>query len=215
MIRNRLAELLAERGLKISRVATEIPNLSRNTITSTAQNSGKMIQLETVNSLCQYLGISPTDFFEYLPFDVNCDVTVTKNETFASDGTMISIPVHPGELAIDVYIKVESAKSKPLIFGYSGEVSNKTYWGATLEFNLIKDDQSDFKSVWNNKITPGFRGPIWWNIKTQIADTLNSDMKERFSNNEFSAADSPIIPGAIILTTDFETDETDSSDLPF
>ena len=174
MIRNRLAELLAERGLKISRVATEIPNLSRNTITSTSQNSGKM-----------------------------------------NDATLISIPIHPGELAIDVYIKVESAKSKPLVFGYSGEVSNKTYWGATLEFNLKKDDQNDFKSVWNDKITPGFRGTIWWKIKQKIADALNNDMQERFSNGDYSAANVPIDSGVVILTTDFETDEIDLNGLPF
>lgn len=215
MIRNRLAELLAERGLKISRVAAEIPNLSRNTITSTSQNSGKMIQLETINSLCQYLGISPTDFFEYLPFDVKCDVAVTKNETFASDVTMMSIPVHPGELTIDVYLKIESAKSKTLVFGYSGEVLNKSYWGATLEFNLKKDDQGDFKSIWNDKITPGFRGTIWWEIKQKIADALNVNMQKRFSNSDFSTADVPIDSGAIILTTDFETDEVDLGELPF
>lgn len=70
MIKNRLAELLAERNLKISRVANDIPNLSRNTITSTAQNDTKMIQIETINMLCQYLEISPADFFEYIPFDI-------------------------------------------------------------------------------------------------------------------------------------------------
>ncbi|WP_369689692.1 helix-turn-helix domain-containing protein [Lentilactobacillus kosonis] len=39
-----------------------MPNLSRNTITSTSQNDTKMIQIETVNALCQYLEIAPKDF---------------------------------------------------------------------------------------------------------------------------------------------------------
>lgn len=74
MIRNRLKELMAERGLKASRIANDIENLSRNTINSTVNNNGKMIQFETINLLCQYLGVTPSDFFEYLPFDVDVAV---------------------------------------------------------------------------------------------------------------------------------------------
>lgn len=70
MIRNRLAELLAERGLKITQVAKDIPGLSRNTITATAQNDGKMIQLETIDLLCNYLGITPSEFFEFAPYRI-------------------------------------------------------------------------------------------------------------------------------------------------
>lgn len=70
MIRNRLAVLLAERGLKITRVAKDT-GISRNTITATAQNDSEMIRLETINVLCQYLSIKPGDFFEYEPFDID------------------------------------------------------------------------------------------------------------------------------------------------
>lgn len=81
MIRNRLSELLAERGLKNARVARDIKSLSRNTINATTSNRGKMIQLETVNTLCRYLGIEPGEFFEYLPFDV--DVSVNSDVPFS------------------------------------------------------------------------------------------------------------------------------------
>lgn len=70
MIRNNLSTLLAERALKITKVANDT-GISRNTITSTAQNDGKMIQLETINTLCQYLQITPKDFFEFIPFDLD------------------------------------------------------------------------------------------------------------------------------------------------
>ena len=80
MIRNRLSELLAERGLKNARVARDIKSLSRNTINATTSNRGKMIQLETVNTLCRYLGIEPGEFFEYLPFDVK--ITVSSDDDF-------------------------------------------------------------------------------------------------------------------------------------
>lgn len=76
MLRNRLKELMSERNLKASRLANDISNLSRNTINATANNKGKMLQLETINSLCEYLGITPNDFFEYLPFDVDIKVDI-------------------------------------------------------------------------------------------------------------------------------------------
>lgn len=69
MIRNRLSVLLAEKGLKITRVARDT-GISRNTITSTAQNDTEMIRLETINTLCKYLGVTPCEFFEYEPLDI-------------------------------------------------------------------------------------------------------------------------------------------------
>ena len=67
MLRTNLAVLLAERHEKITRVAADT-GLSRTTLTALAQNTSKMVQFETVDTLCQYLKISPNDFFEYLPF---------------------------------------------------------------------------------------------------------------------------------------------------
>lgn len=69
MIRNRLNVLLAERNLKITRVSKDT-GIARSTITSISQNDVKMIQLETINSLCIYLGVTPCEFFEFSEYDV-------------------------------------------------------------------------------------------------------------------------------------------------
>ncbi|WP_203269487.1 helix-turn-helix domain-containing protein [Streptococcus uberis] len=84
MIKNRLAILLAERQLKITKVAKDT-GISRNTITSTVQNDGTMIKLDTIETLCNYLNIEPKDFFEYSPFNfkfgsINFDLEVNKIE---------------------------------------------------------------------------------------------------------------------------------------
>ncbi|MHA3065767.1 helix-turn-helix domain-containing protein [Lacticaseibacillus saniviri] len=65
-IRNNLAVLLAVRGIKISQAAKDT-GISRNTLFGIASNKNKMIQLETVNALCQYLEIAPGEFFIYTP----------------------------------------------------------------------------------------------------------------------------------------------------
>ena len=59
---------MVQKQRRVNEIANET-GISRNTITSTSQNYGKMIQLETINKLCQSLNVSPTDFFEYVPFD--------------------------------------------------------------------------------------------------------------------------------------------------
>lgn len=77
MIRNNLALLMTQKRRRVNELANET-GISRNTITSTAQNKGKMIQLSTINKLCQSLEVDPTAFFEYVPFDF--DYTFDKGD---------------------------------------------------------------------------------------------------------------------------------------
>lgn len=75
MLKSNLAVLLAERGLKITRVANDT-GISRTTLTGLTQNSSKMVQFETVDTLCQYLRIEPKDFFEYVPFSLSFSMDI-------------------------------------------------------------------------------------------------------------------------------------------
>lgn len=77
MIRNRLAELLFERDIKIVRISKET-GISRNTITNTASNNSEMLQMNTINKICRYLDITPCEFFDYIPIDI--DVTFYEND---------------------------------------------------------------------------------------------------------------------------------------
>ncbi len=91
MMRCNLAVLLAERGLKITKVANDT-GISRTTLTALFQNHNRGIQLETLNALCMYLGVGPKDLLDYVPFDViisdikadfeekTCEVSITVAE---------------------------------------------------------------------------------------------------------------------------------------
>lgn len=219
MIRNKLAELLAERQIKISRVANDVPNLSRNTITSTAQNSGKMIQLETINSLCQYLDISPSDFFEYLPFDVTFNLEITKADVYSDDDSASNIKVPNGSINFDLYISVKSYNSKSFTFGYVGQNINDAYWNDennNLEFKLTKDDDNDFKKVWDQKITPGFQSVIWDNIKKDFVKKINDTVAIAITGKPATKGFvEQINKKDIKLIADFETDTpTFNDDFP-
>lgn len=89
MIRNNLALLMTQKRRRVNELANAT-GISRNTITSTAQNNGKMIQLSTINKLCQSLGVTPTDFFEYVPFDF--DYTFDEGELVPDEDYAVGKP---------------------------------------------------------------------------------------------------------------------------
>ncbi len=75
MIYCNLAVLLAERNLKISKVASDT-GISRTTLTALCQNTGKGVQTDTIDSLCMYLNIEVGDLYSFIPFNIevsNCE----------------------------------------------------------------------------------------------------------------------------------------------
>ena len=65
-IRNNLAVLLAERNLKASDVS-EATGIARSTLSSLVNQHSKMIQLTTLDKLCEYLQVTPAEFFLFDP----------------------------------------------------------------------------------------------------------------------------------------------------
>ena len=71
MLKSNLKVLLAERDLKITQVSFDT-GISRTTLTSLISGYAKGIQFETMNTLCNYLKITPNDLFLY----VSCEVKI-------------------------------------------------------------------------------------------------------------------------------------------
>ena len=69
MIHCNLATLLAQRNLKISKVYQDT-GISRTTLTALAYNHAQGIQFDTLNTLCTYLKVAPTDLILHVPVDV-------------------------------------------------------------------------------------------------------------------------------------------------
>lgn len=72
MIKTNLAVLMAERGLKIADVY-EATGISKTTLMAISENTGKGIQYETMDKLCNFFGISPRKFFIYSPFRISVE----------------------------------------------------------------------------------------------------------------------------------------------
>lgn len=74
MLRNRLKILLAERNLKIKDVSNAT-GLSRNSLSNMSNHRSANISNDSLDKLCNYLGITPTEFWEFKP---DPDATVYK-----------------------------------------------------------------------------------------------------------------------------------------
>lgn len=102
---------MSERKMKNTTLSVKT-GISKNTISSISQNDGKMIQLETINKICQALEINPSMFFSYLPFDLEfifefniLDLAIHYNNNDALSHLSIN------EIDIDLIIKSTSSSN--------------------------------------------------------------------------------------------------------
>ncbi|MDE3295707.1 helix-turn-helix domain-containing protein [Lacticaseibacillus rhamnosus] len=210
MIRNNLATLLAERSLKITKVASET-GISRNTITSTAQNDGKMIQLETINVLCQFLNVTPAQFFDYLPYDFDTKTYLTKT-VFKED------PYGPDvlkELEADLFLEKTShtpmsKKEFDFIVKLKAPVSadeDDPFLNndLTMRISILLSDKKQVKSLSDTwlALPAGFKD----DLKTQIMTQVGSDLrKQMIESDKISWPDQVIDSIQMLFSFDFESD---------
>jgi len=187
MIRNRLAALMGERGLKITRVAKDT-GISRNSITSISQNDSEMMRMETVNTLCKYLGVTPCEFFEYEPIDIdfsvyinNLDYLITDQLTdaFTSvDFIQISI------VDVDVIMDVNKNQQTESFDLHCSLIENVKFclsdpgnfdYGIDLEIEFENDaEKNDFVDEIYNKINSSFHQDVY----QSLINKLNNEMRE-------------------------------------
>lgn len=70
MLRSNLSILLAERDLKISELY-EMTGISKTTLLALSENKGKGVQFDTIDKICNALGVTPNEFFDYCPYIID------------------------------------------------------------------------------------------------------------------------------------------------
>lgn len=227
LIRNRLKELMIERGLKASRLAHDIPNLSRNTINTTANNNGKMLQLETINSLCEYLEVTPQDFFEYLPFDVEISIDADNDyEEMSTSNDGDQYMISPFYLNLYINKAVNSVnkglsqetfelsivckngiKTTSPLFSDQINMQNEAVLDSPSMSVVLgnpplqtsKDKANIFVNFWENELSAGFQEMIKTEIKVKLLDYFDEEV--------FAKTDKFIgwqLPAPINLTYNFD-----------
>lgn len=174
MIRYNLNKLLGERNLKISKVFVDT-GISRSTLTKIVNNQSSMVQTETIDKLCQYLKIDVSDFFEYIPIEIDVNAFFNEYSSF-------------GVLGMDLIIKIkDTLHNQGKEFVYSINENENT------EDNIFQDLKSDGKITTLKLKFPisfkdyalnitqgnyGFNRDIYIKIENEIRNTIRKAIIE-------------------------------------
>ncbi|MGE7954963.1 helix-turn-helix domain-containing protein [Lysinibacillus xylanilyticus] len=194
MIRNRLAALMAERGLKITRVAKDT-GISRNTITAISQNDSEMMRMETINTLCKYLGVTPSEFYEYEPLDIDFFVEINfcryslqerPTDSFITEN-YLSITTADIDVIMDVK-RNQHTQSFDLLGKTinSVELGNSDIFGANIPLTIEFDNENEkyiFINEIYNKISASFHQDIYKNLENKLNHELQSYLIKKINED--------------------------------
>ncbi|MGC4375208.1 helix-turn-helix domain-containing protein, partial [Streptococcus suis] len=69
MLRNNLAKLMIDRGVTATQLFNDT-GIARSTISKISNNNTDKISLQTIDKICNYLEVSPSEFFDFWAYDV-------------------------------------------------------------------------------------------------------------------------------------------------
>lgn len=185
MIRNRLSELLSERGLKTSRVALEV-GIARSSLTSMIQNDSEMIRYDAIDKLCNYLNITPHQFFDYSPLTFNfmldedpeIDVEEILFELYLNLKDGIKINKFKFDILIDMYDESHNKIDYDLEITYDRfQKNNKGKYD--LVFKVVNEDSKENKilKTYIDTLSPGLKNVLFKKIQKQITTYVIKHLK--------------------------------------
>lgn len=182
LIRNRLSILLAERNLKITKVSKDT-GIARSTITTIAQNDVKMIQLETINSLCVYLGVNPGDFFEFIPYDIECSIYTNYFDVEYEHSDYEVINAYPSTFDFDFFVSIKG-KQNSVEASFTGVIDNVENSGETgnnfcyIQLEFEQNENKEAFQKFFTDLSPGFSS----DVEQKINEVINNELSIQINN---------------------------------
>lgn len=190
MIRNRLSELLSERGLKTSRVALEV-GIARSSLTSMIQNDSEMVRYDAIDKLCNYLNITPCDFFDYSPltfnFTLDDDPQIIVEEIFfelslnLKDG--IDIKKFEFDILVDMYDEEHNKKDFDLEVVFDKfKKNNKNKHD--LIFKVVRENDNKTLKDYVETLSPGLKNVLFKKLQKLITSYVIEYLKKNTEDTE-------------------------------
>lgn len=190
MIRNRLSELLSERGLKTSRVALEV-GVARSSLTSMIQNDSEMVRYDAIDKLCNYLNITPCDFFDYSPltfnFTLDDDPQIIVEEIFFAlslnlkDG--IDIKKFEFDILVDMYDEEHNKKDFDLEVVFDKfRKNNKNKHD--LIFKVVRENENKTLKDYVETLSPGLKNVLFKKLQKLITSYVIEYLKKNTEDTE-------------------------------
>lgn len=188
MLRVNLNMLLAERNLTASRLSKDT-GISKTTLTALVNNTGKGIQYETIDTICNYLNITPEDFFDYVPFDYVFDYE-TKHINLSGDfeAELLNnvFDLEDVKHQFVFYIDIKSKRHNK-VFGFEGtvDIDKSIPFLRNIHFTLEFIEENDFRLFYEmffDEISKGhqagFNRHVENYIKDNFIEVLNNAVEE-------------------------------------
>jgi putative transcriptional regulator len=122
MIRNRMAEIMGLKGLKISDLH-RTTGIARTTLSLIYHNDSISISFDVLDKLLMALGVQPNDFFEFEPFDIQVNVIIEDIDKLGAFGyveirfiNITGVLMH--KFIIDIRCRLENPQEENLISYY-------------------------------------------------------------------------------------------------
>lgn len=179
MIRFRLGEILAARNLKRTILSKET-GISRNTLSSLSTNSTEMVRLDTIGQICKHLGITPNEFFEYVPFDFEITIDGIKVD-LGTDAEPTNF--YHTEVWFDCLLEyLPRENSQSLIFELSGYGTNigSTNFRFVVNFDE-KSDEVEFLRI-KNTLPPGLKTKFVQDLMEKIPKSVAEEVQKHIKN---------------------------------
>ncbi len=188
MIRNRLSELFSERGLKTSRVAKDV-SIARSSLTSMVQNDSEMIRIDAIDKLCNYLNISPNEFFEYIPVDIDLSFedpsfifTIDKEKELKELNESLSIFDISFEFLVDINNNGER-ETFDLVCSLKN-ITHEIFGYYSFNFYIKNEDKEERLKTLIDKLSPGMKHMIYRRLRKYLKEFMSKELMEFIIENE-------------------------------
>lgn len=166
MLANRLKILLAERDLTIKDLM-KATGLSRNSLSNMVNNPFATIAIDNVDKLCNYLEVSPKDFYDYSGWRFEFNFNEIKENKVINPYNMatITITMVSGKTEFTFDLDVTALPHNRL----------KDQKSCDIYVNVGSKNELDkhFVSLYENNLSPLFKHQIEKRFKSMTMKTIN------------------------------------------
>lgn len=173
MLANRLKILLAERDLSIKDVTDEI-KLSRNSLSNMINNPFANISTENIDTLCNYLNVSPSDFFDFSPWKLKFG--------FSNRSRKLKYREEPFEVA-NYFISAISGKTE-ITSAFSVELTTNAEKSLTFRLDILGPVSGNFTAIYTS-LSPFFKHFVINNILEDIPALMKLIDENYFLSGRF------------------------------
>lgn len=195
MLRVNLNMLLAERNLTASRLSKDT-GISKTTLTALVNNTGKGIQYETIDTICNYLNVTPNDFFDYVPLDYVFDYETQHIDLLGDlEAKMMNNELYLEDVKHEFifYIDIKSKRSNK-VFAFEGTVNidKSIPFLRPIHFTLEFIEENDFRLFYElffDEISKGLQAGFNRHVENYITDSFKEVLHnaiEEYDNAIFS-----------------------------